>query len=100
MMSALKGVQGGLQMLMLLVIWVILSVNTKILLTDWRGQCPKITYLIYKQFLREHSKMTSSSYGAVGQPKVMDGKNYCYFVRRNCQKDDAGGGGQKYPKIR
>ena len=35
MMSALKGVQGGLRMLMLL---VILSVNTKILLTDWRGQ--------------------------------------------------------------
>ena len=37
--------------------------------------------------------------GGRGQPKVTDGKNYCYFVRKNCQKDDAGEGGQKFPKI-
>ena len=37
--------------------------------------------------------------GGGGQPKVTDGKNYCYFVRKNCQKDDAGEGVKNSPKL-
>ena len=37
--------------------------------------------------------------GGRGQPKVTDGKLYCYFVRKIGKNDDRGGRGSKIPQI-
>ena len=44
--------------------------------------------------------MTSSSYEWESQPKVTDGKLYCYFRRKSGENMTEGEEGQKLPNIR